>query len=74
MSKEYKKAVEANRKYNYERKIMNDIYMRDIDREKRIESIFNNAFFNVENEINRLYMSYAKTEGISVKEAKKKHH
>ena len=72
MSKEYKKAVEANRKYNYERKIMNDIYMRDIDREKRIESIFNNAFFNVENEINRLYMSYAKTEGISVKEAKKR--
>ena len=72
MSKEYKKAVEANRKYNYERKIMNDIYMRDIDREKRIESIFNNAFFNVENEINRLYMSYAKTEGISLKEAKKR--
>lgn len=67
-----KSYIEKNRQYNAQRKMMYDLYLRDIDRDERIKKIFEDALFSIQNEIDRNYMAYAKSEGISVKEAKRR--
>lgn len=57
-------------RYNLERKAQDEFAKRNLNREGLIESIYRHYLEQVESKMNTFYMNYAKSEGISLKEAK----
>lgn len=70
--KNIKNQINKNRKYNAERKRMNEIFMRDVDHNDFIRKVHQEAWDRIQYQIDTFYMNYARSERISLKEAKKR--
>lgn len=58
--------------YNRERKAMNELAMRDFDREKVLEGIYKRTHTRIQGQIDEFYMRYATQNGLTITEAHKK--
>ena len=61
-----------NRKYNAERKYMDQIEKLDFDRELAIETMYNESYNRMQQKIDGYYVRYANANGLSLGDAKKK--
>ncbi|WP_373761251.1 minor capsid protein [Jeotgalibaca porci] len=69
---EIKRRKQAQLAYERERKAMNDLAMREFDRERAIEAIHKQHIETIQEQIDGFYMRYAGSEGLTRAEAMKR--